>query len=378
MVADTALGFLEEGFLYAQIDRERCVECGACERVCPVQQPSPRAESIPELHPNMAPPRPRVYACYNQNQAVREQSSSGGVFSGLAEAVLGAGGVVFGAGFDTDLHLRHMAVEHPEELATLRGSKYVQSDLGDCFQQVRAFLESGREVLFSGTPCQAAGLTRYLGRRYPNLLVVDVVCHGVPSPGVFARYLSQQTQPIQRINFRDKTFGGWKGYNVTLTGTRNTQSTPHAQEPYMQGFLHNLYLRPVCHRCLFRSFGEQAGPSSDLTLGDYWGIRHHAPALDDNRGTSLVILHTAPGEQAFAHILASLTARAMPLATALSGNRALTRSARPHRQRALFFSLYPTADSLRTLIPHLLKATLLEILQRKFRGTYRKLRRRFQ
>lgn len=176
-----------EGFLYPVIDQSLCIDCGLCEKVCPV------------LHRNEAPDPASlpVYACRNTNDAVRMSSSSGGVFTLLAEQVIARGGVVFGARFDSDFMVVHDSAETLEELAPLRGSKYTQSRIGDSFRRALALLKQGREVMFVGTSCQIAGLKRFLGRPYEKLLAVDVLCHGVPSPEVYVRYLAQQTRKVE-------------------------------------------------------------------------------------------------------------------------------------------------------------------------------------
>lgn len=393
MVPEMSLGFPVEGFTYAQPDARHCTECGACERVCPVlasRRKLAHGSSTPAS--SLTLPPKTAFACYNHNEAVRAASSSGGLFSRLAEWTLHQGGVVFGARFNADFTLHHVAIEHLDELPALRGSKYLQSDLGRSFSQALTFLKADRWVLFSGTPCQIAGLTRYLGRRtYERLLTVDVVCHGVPSPSVFARYLQESAPtPLHHINFRDKTSGGWKHSTLTFEAQSalETRSTPLTEEPYMRGFLQNLYVRPICHRCIVRRFespapGRGLSSGSDLTLGDYWGIRHHYPQMDDNGGTSLVLVHSERGRSALWAISADLTMQPTPLHTALQGNPALLRSAQAHRQRHHFFAAFASSPRatpsipLNTLIEQFLRPTLLDILRRKTRGTWRKLTRRF-
>ena len=171
-----------EGFLYPVIDQSLCIDCGLCEKVCPV------------LHRNEAPDPASlpVYACRNTNETIRMASSSGGVFTLLAEQVIARGGVVFGARFDSDFMVMHDSAETLEELGLLRGSKYTQSRIGDSFRRALALLKQDREVMFVGTSCQIAGLKRFMGRPYEKLLAVDVLCHGVPSPDVYARYLASR------------------------------------------------------------------------------------------------------------------------------------------------------------------------------------------
>lgn len=315
-----------EGFLYPEVNTSLCVDCGLCEQVCP------------ELHAD-AERRPlQTFAAINPDVGVRLASSSGGVFTALAELVIDAGGVVFGAAFDAHWEVRHRYAETREELAAFRGSKYVQSVIGDTFLQAERFLKSGRQVLFSGTPCQIAGLRRFLRRDYDRLLCVDFVCHGVPSPGVFRAYLAEEMTKIARkgekkyrfafstipsipkadalaarlgcrivdIRFRDKT-NGWKKFSFALSLSKASAAGEKIQfcalngfteNAFMQAFLRDLILRPSCYACPAKSFRS----GSDLTLGDYWGVEHEAPHLDDDGGTSLVFANSGRGQ----HFLSSL------------------------------------------------------------------------
>lgn len=215
----------EEGFLYPIVDQEVCIDCGLCEKVCPVLNQGEERKPL------------QVYAANNTNEEIRMQSSSGGVFTLLAETIIQEGGVVFGARFNDDWEVIHDYTETQEGLATFRGSKYVQSRIGDSYCQAEQFLKKGRKVLFSGTPCQIAGLNLFLRKEYNNLLTVDFICHGVPSPGVWKSYLEElialqgnrknsvlshskpiilnSIRDISRIEFRNKRLG-WKKYSFAL------------------------------------------------------------------------------------------------------------------------------------------------------------------
>lgn len=291
-----------EGFLYPEVDKSTCIDCGLCEKVCPV------------LHQG-EPRKPlKVYAAKNLDEEIRRQSSSGGVFTLLAEQIIQEGGVVFGARFDENWEVKHDFTETIEGLALFRGSKYVQSRIEDNYKKAEEFLKQGRKVLFSGTPCQIAGLKRFLRKEYDNLLTVDFVCHGVPSPGVWRQYLKEtvarmcdknsvSTDPIsmenthiESISFRDKS-SGWKKYSFTLilsttsrSGVKNTVSLCEVfpQNTFMKGFLANLYLRPSCYAC-----AAKCGKSgSDITIADFWGIYNYYPELDDDKGMSLLVINT--------------------------------------------------------------------------------------
>lgn len=283
-----------EGFLYPNVDSTICIDCGLCEKVCPVINQNSPKEPL------------SVYAAKNNDEEIRLKSSSGGIFTLLAEKVIAEGGVVFGAKFDADWNVVHDYTETVEGLAAFRGSKYVQSEIGNNYRIAKQFLSDGRKVLFSGTPCQIAGLKRFLRKEYDNLLTVDVVCHGVPSPMVWNKYKDEivrktvsnleciapnNSQPrISNVNFRDKT-AGWKNYLCTysiLEASNNTIITNnHTEDAYMRLFLANYSLRPSCYYC-----PSKAGKSgSDMTLGDCWGIKRINKSFDDNKGVGVYIVH---------------------------------------------------------------------------------------
>lgn len=270
-----------EGFLYPMVDKAACTDCGLCEQVCPV------------IH-QASPSRPlKVYAAKSKDEAVRQESSSGGIFTLLAEAVIREGGVAFGAKFDEAWNVLHASAENPDEMALFRGSKYVQSVIGDTYREAKNYLKQGRKVLFSGTPCQIAGLKRYLRKEYDNLFTIDVVCHGVPSPIVWQRYLDEMSfkGPIKEIAFRDKT-RGWAQYAFRIRTGEQTLLLPPSENPFMRGFLTDLYLRPSCHDCPARS--SKSG--SDITLGDFWGIQAVHPDMEDNKGCSAIMIHSTKGQ----------------------------------------------------------------------------------
>ena len=281
-----------EGFLYPVVDKSMCTDCGLCKQVCPViHQPSP----IQPL---------KVYAARSNDEELRRQSSSGGIFTLLAEAVIREGGVVFGAKFDEKWNVIHSWTETLDGLAAFRGSKYVQSTIGSTYKEVKEFLCQGRKVLFTGTPCQIAGLKRYLRKEYDNLLTVDVICHGVPSPLVWQKYIEEMSikGSVTSISFRDKTHG-WAQYACSLsylepsfeasTSSKvHTLLMPRSANVFMRGFLADLYLRPSCHSCPARC-GKSC---SDITLGDFWGIQKVHPEMNDDKGCSAVLIHSTKGQ----------------------------------------------------------------------------------
>lgn len=319
-----------EGFLYPQIDEAACIHCNLCEKVCPIlhsqQEPKDKA--------------PEAYAAINRDDEIRSQSSSGGVFTLLAEYILEQGGVVFGAAMADDQHsVRHIAVETLEKLAPLRGSKYLQSTIDNTYNEAKQALQAGRKVLFTGTPCQIEGLKSFLqGREYPNLYCMDVICHGVPSPLVWQTYVSEQETragaPARRTFFRHKKYG-WKTFALLLEFSNNkAYECVLSKDAFMQAFLQNACLRPSCHACHFKKLNRV----SDITVADYWGVQSQQPDMDDDKGTSLVLLHSSKGQQFLNAVREELRLKPVQAEQALKGNSAMTRSAAPHKNRQLFFA----------------------------------------
>ncbi len=288
-----------EGFRRPVIDAGRCVECGLCSKACPVLN-TPSTTRLP-----------LAYAAKSKDETVRSVSTSGGVFTLLAEHILEQGGVVFGAAYDADFKVEHRMVESPEGLPALRGTKYAQSDLGGCFLQVKDQLSQGKKVLFSGTPCQVAGLQAFLDKPQPNLLLVDLVCHGVPSPAVWAQYVSWRSEQIAdghrpvSVNLRSKD-SGWATCSVDIRWPygRNYLAT-NREDPFMRAFSGDLCLRPSCHRCSAKGLNR----CSDFTLGDYWGVGEQLPVMNDNRGTSIVLVHSDKAKALWNQLAPAMTVR---------------------------------------------------------------------
>lgn len=316
----------EQGFLYPVVDRELCVDCGLCEKVCPIINQSENKKPI------------KVFAAKNKNEEVRRKSSSGGVFTLLAEYVLNNGGVVFGAKFDDDWNVVHSWTDTKEGIAAFRGSKYVQSTIGSTYREAKDFLTQGRKVLFSGTPCQIAGLKKYLHKEYDNLLTIDIVCHGVPSPLVWSRYLKDlntDNEIITNINFRSKK-RGWKNYSYLIQTPKGVLFDDYASKSvYLQGFSRNMILRPSCYDCP----AKKGKSKSDITLGDCWGIEKMATIEDDNLGISTILLNTDKGFS----IYSELDINNIPLKydSIIENNKSIVFSARKPYCRKLFWELFP-------------------------------------
>jgi coenzyme F420-reducing hydrogenase beta subunit len=273
-----------EGFLYPKVDTDKCIGCNKCEKVCPMIN-SKEIDNITE-----------AFACINNDDEIRAESSSGGIFTLLAEHIINDGGVVFGAAFDENFNLIHSYTQTIDGIADYRGSKYLQSRINEVYKKVKAFVEAGTKVLFTGTPCQIAGLLFYLGREYDNLICVDIICHGTPSPKVFKMYKTELEKEYgskaKKIEFRNKKYG-WKKFSMMISFDNNAEYLNDLNtDVFMRGFLQNLYLRPSCYACKSKSLKRL----SDITIADFWGIENVAPNLDDDKGTSLVLVNSYKGK----------------------------------------------------------------------------------
>lgn len=325
-----------EGFLQPVVDSARCVQCGLCREACPVLCPGDSRQPL------------SVFAARAKDDGLRSESSSGGVFSLLARQTLEKGGIVYGAAIRlTDGKVVHQSAETEEELSALRGSKYVQSDVGDVYCHAKRQVLAGRQVLFSGTPCQIAAFRRVVGRDYENLLCVDVICHAVPSPLAWEKYLEErlfgqnqgrdsaraEDPAFRSISFRRKNCG-WKRYSMSLRFANDMEYLNDLQhDTFLRGFLAELYNRPSCHRCFVR----EGRSGADLTIGDYWRIRERFPELDDEKGTSVVLVNTQRGAAAFGELASEIDSGSSDLADAVRTNPALVRSAPAHPRRGQFF-----------------------------------------
>lgn len=269
-----------EGFCYPRVDTAKCIYCGACERVCPIRNQRKEVH-VPQ----------KAYLVQHKDKQVRIDSSAGGAFTAIATYVLAKGGAVFGAAYDENFQVRHTYVENTDELRKFRNSKYVQSDMGDCFRQVRDFLRSGRWVCFSGTPCQIEGLSRFLGRLYENLVLVDVVCHGIPSPLVWNKYLEYQKVSEDKpdnIRFRDKFYGYKYSTMSLIKGGKNVYHAGSQLDPMLRAFFNDICDRPSCYDCPFKKQYR----ASDMTIWDCFSVYDFDKTMDDDKGTTRVLCHT--------------------------------------------------------------------------------------
>lgn len=239
-----------------------------------------------------------VYGCNALSDNIRINSSSGGIFSLVAEYIICSGGVIFGTAMSSDCKLAHfIKVKDIDGIARLRGSKYLQSKVGNTYKQVKEELELGEKVLFSGCPCQVNGLKCFLKKEYENLICIDIICHGVPSPKLWRKYVNylerRYNGTMIKVDFRSKDIG-WREYGIKKLINQSVFFTCKSTDPYMQMFLKDYCLRPSCYECTSKTYR-----SADISIGDFWGVENIFPELDDEKGTSLVMLRTEKGIQIF-------------------------------------------------------------------------------
>lgn len=331
-----------EGFLYPIVQEDRCVGCGACEKACPALSPEEKRYPI------------KAYAAINKDEEVRLKSSSGGIFTLLAESILDQGGWLFGARFNDSWEVIHDKTNRRQELEKFRGSKYVQSRIGSCYAEAERLLKDGQWVMFVGTPCQIAGLHKYLGKQYDRLLLVDFICHGVPSPAVWRWYIQQVARDmastrwlyrlfgyntpkklIQSIEFRNKR-EGWKQYKMVFKIKGNSEKACfYWEDSYMRAFLNNFDLRPSCHECLYK----EGRSYSDLTIADFWNVHKVVDNFDDDKGTSLVLANSPKGEALLQNII-DYKLQEVKFEDAIQYNPSWSTSYKPNKYRQDFFQTY--------------------------------------
>ena len=341
----------QAGFLTPIVDNAKCIECRRCEQVCPV------------LNQFDATEPKTCYAAWSENNELRLNSSSGGVFGVLAQSIIDKNGIVFGCAFiENDWRCHHTKARTHAQLKDLLKSKYIQSDLEDSFTECKHELATGKRVLFSGTPCQIAGLLHYLGHSEENLLTVEVICHGTPSPDVWKTYLHelQRREDIKQIvsvDFRNKK-ENWKNSKLLVRGSSNGKCTDkkeysmyHWNDPYMTAFLNNLSLRSSCYHCSCKAGKSHA----DITLGDFWGFENIHPGLYDEKGISAVMLHTAKAQEFWIQIQKKLKTLPVSADMILQGNRAYLNSYPQPAGRKYFMRNYHRGIKAAQQMPRLLR-----------------------
>ncbi len=331
----------EEGFQYPKVKESQCIHCDKCNKVCPIIKADSDILSMVSQDT-----RPKVYGGWNINEEEREKSSSGGIFTLLANYVLENNGVVYGAALDDKLVVGHIAVETYEGLELLRGSKYVQSDIKDTYKQAEKYLKEGRFVLYTGAPCQIAGLQTYLRKNYENLYTCDFICHGVPSPLVLKEYLKylgrKYKDEVEHIRFRTK-YKNWNqsglqmGTLIRFKSGKIRKFMPAFKDNFMNGFLSDMYLRPSCYNCRFK---EKHKIYVDITIADFWGVKKDYPELDSKKGTSLVLLNTEKGKNLFSGIQAKMHCKECEFDKSLRRNSSLWKSVAMVKEREQFYETW--------------------------------------
>jgi len=325
-----------EGFLHPNIHLASCTDCRLCLKVCPVNRSMIKETSrdTQDKTGNF----PKVLAAWHLDSEIRGQSSSGGVFSALAENALNKGGVVVGASFDEELVVRHCIIEKHADLHKLRGSKYVQSQISpNLYRAMLSLLKDGRTVLFSGTPCQVAAVKNISKKFHDTLFCCDILCHGVPAPRLFARYIlahSASGDTLTNISFRDKKTG-WKKFSITQHfSDGRSKSSAISDDPYMLAFLRNYTLRPSCYDCKFTNLTR----FGDLTLADFWGVEKNYPEYDkEDKGTSLVLVNSDKGQTWLENCRGQLFLGPADIHTAIVRNPMLVQPARKPIERITFY-----------------------------------------
>lgn len=346
----------EEGFLYPKVDKERCTSCGLCNRVCPVEnpaQPKPGERSSVVMRAD--------------NRDVVMDSTSGGLLTPLAEWMFENKGVLCAATFDDDFHVKHMLYDSmtKKQYERVRGSKYVQSDLRGLFSQIRSLLNEGRFVCFIGTTCQVSGLRTYLMKDYDNLLLVDLVCHGVPSPKLWEKYLQYQTKaygsPLKKVNFRNKTYGYHSG-TMKLEFENGKEYYGSARVDFMlKSFFKEISSRPICYTCPFKTLER----CSDLTIYDCWHVNELVPSIkDDDRGYTNIIIQTQKGKEVLAALKGRIICESCDTEQAVALDGIMVRNcAKPHPKRAQFYQNFdetPLEQQIQRFIPISRKDHIIE------------------
>ncbi len=353
----------EEGFFFPKVDVQKCINCSLCEKVCPVIQKGFSAKNASDFLET-----PVVYAARTKDTEVLSKSSSGGIFSILAGSVLAENGVVFGALWDENWKLKHSFIEDISALPAMRGSKYLQSAIGSSYKDAKAFLDSGRLVLFSGTPCQIAGLKNFLRKPYPNLLAVEIICHGVPSQKYFDIYIDEfleihskesllKKSDLKSVFFRDKSLLGWKSFSFKMNFRTFELVETLKENIYLRGFLGDLCLRDSCFDCPAKS----AKSGADMTLGDFWTYSYLQ--FNDNKGVSAVLIRTQLGTDIFEKNKNLMDFHSATYADVFKGNTMLEKSvSRPDARKNFFAKV--NKKSLHKVVENMTSRTFFRRLQR--------------
>lgn len=317
----------EEGFLYPVINQDLCIDCGLCAKICPYDTPLPMQQPL------------KAYAIQYKDKERLSNSSSGAAFPAIADYVLNMGGYVAGCIFNDKMEAIHIVTNQLEMVEKMSGSKYVQSNLNNVFTEIKQLLVSENLVLFSGTPCQVAGLCRFLHKPYDNLIAVDLICHGVPSPALLQDYLtSTYNGKVVELKFRNKKLNGWRSQgsvNVQLSEGKSLlkKTSPFIDSYYYYYYLQNSISRICCYECSFSTIKRV----SDLTIGDYWNVRDVIPSIKAEQGISAILINTSKGEDIYKAIKSSIYTYDTSIEDVVKGNGNLQKPCDMPKQRLYIY-----------------------------------------
>ncbi|MCR5600626.1 MAG: Coenzyme F420 hydrogenase/dehydrogenase, beta subunit C-terminal domain [Ruminococcus sp.] len=343
-----------EGFLYPTIAKKSCVECGLCEKVCPIINKKTIEAKVK-----------RAFLVQNTDEKILRESTSGGAFSAIARYVLKHGGIVFGAAFDDKFRVIHTCAEKEADLSVFRNSKYVQSNPLATYSETKQLLKSGRMVCYSGTPCQIEGLKQFLGKEYDNLITVDVVCRAVPSPGVWNSYMKlvSEHNPVSSVHFRDKAFGYQYSTMEIKSKNGNTNRSGIEQNQWLRLFFSGLIIRPSCTKCKFRSPDRV----SDFTIWDCFNAHKFRTKLNEKKGITRVLIHTPKAKAIIDALHDDLIIEEIPYAIAIDGVKEMKESPKMHEKHKKFYEDYNTltfGDLLQKYVPITVKVRAKTIARR--------------
>lgn len=351
----------KEGFLYPKVNKEKCINCGLCKKICPILNKQKYNEF-----------KQKAYVFQNTNEQVRKDSTSGGFYSAIGEYIIKNNGIVYGAAFDNDFKVYHTKAEKIEELKKFRKSKYVQSDLKDIFKEIKKNLIEEKLVCFSGTPCQVAGLNSYLGKKYDNLILVDIMCHSVPSPLFFEKYKEyilkkMKATKILDINFRDKSKYGYKYSMMTIKTDNGTYSQGIDTDPYLRAFFGDYSVRPSCYSCKFKTQKRV----SDITIWDCFNINEISKQFDDDKGTTRILAQSEKGEELI-RSLEKIKIQEIDLSLATNKVKEMTNSVGYNSKRKEFFESFNKEDFINECFPINLKTKINSTIRKvlSITGTY--------
>ena len=318
----------KDGFAYTKINKEKCIGCNLCRKVCPSNKYYKNEYNSPEF-----------YAAFNLNEKDRIKSSSGGMVSLIARTTLKKNGVVYGVTLNGK-QAKNVRIDNEKELYKIMGSKYVQSEVGHTLKNVKQDLDDQKQVLFTGTPCQIEGLRSYLNKDYNNLICVSIICHGVPSPEIFKKYIEEKEEKnsskLKNINFRNKQLG-WHNYNIEYEYDNGKKEVvPASKDIYMSGYLKDYFLRECCYNCQMK-YGEKS--TSDIIIGDFWGIESTLPEIDDDKGVSAIVINSVKGKDIFEELKENIKYEKVSLEDISNGNPMLVSSTGYTKNKDNFFKL---------------------------------------